>query len=198
MRYTNINWIWISLLFFCAVLFKGCTDKKKEKWETYTENFVKDHVGKHFSFPDSAIFIPNMEAKFDSVKHLPYKIVLNIDIDCGVCLNKFDYWRNFKYWVDSVYQISIPILVYVNSTEKSEEIIRKNVEIYWNSLWAYDKKYELIDKNNLIDERFQAVLLDENNIVKIVGNPFLNEAMDKLYKDYIKSIYNEKNQLPEK
>ena len=58
----------------------------------------------------------------------------------------------------------------------------------WSYLWAYDYNYEFLDKNELYDDRFQALVLDENNTVKLIGNPYLNEEMEKLYVKYILSL----------
>lgn len=53
-------------------------------------------------------------------------------------------------------------------------------------MWIKDLNYEFIDKNNLHDERFQMVVLNKMDTIKLIGNPVLNPQMDELLIKYIR------------
>lgn len=79
-------------------------------------------------------------------------------------------------------------MLYVYSDFYDRKQMEEFMKERWSYLWAYDYNYEFLDKNKLHDDRFQALVLDENNIVKLIGNPYLNEEMEKLYVKYIISL----------
>lgn len=178
-----MKWIWISFILTLA-LFYSCQNSKKAQWKKYVESEVKAHVNRKFFYPDSA-FSSYPESAFDSVIRADLKIVASLDIDCSTCLGKFYYWNKFFHRVDSIYGLTVPVVLYVHSETKFGEEMEKLMSSQWSYLWAHDCKYEYIDKNNLYDERFQVLVLDEGNIIRLVGNPFLNQAMEELFIKYI-------------
>lgn len=82
----------------------------------------------------------------------------------------------------SKYNIKVPIKAYISGIETS---ISERVEKEWNKSWAYDKYEEFIIKNNLFDDRFQSVLVDDKNIIRLIGNPTHNPKLANLYEKAI-------------
>ena len=56
----------------------------------------------------------------------------------------------------------------------------------WSFPWQYDQDKAFIFKNNLFDTRLQTVLVDGNNTVLVIGNPYYNEKLKSLYLKTIK------------
>ena len=179
-----MKWIWINIVSF--IFLTACTNRKQTEWEKYAANEVRAHLNKKFLYPDSAFTLFSSE-DLDSFKKNDLKIATCIDLDCSICVGRFYYWRQFMHTVDSLYGNTIPILLYVHSEVKSPKELTEIVNKQWQGLWAYDYKYEFQDKNGLHDERFQVVVLNQENIIKLVGNPFLNKEMEKLLFKYIQS-----------
>lgn len=59
------------------------------------------------------------------------------------------------------------------------------MEQLWQHEWLYDPFYRFIDANKLNDERFQALLIDRNKEIILIGNPIQNIALKKLYEETI-------------
>lgn len=183
---------WLVFLFsFC---FISCvSDKKKEdekKWKAFAENIINSHTNKKITLPDSVEYGSYNKQEIDSILSSPVKIVFNVDLDCITCLMKFDYWKKMGETIKNECGQEVPMLAYINSS--SDEDITMTVNKLWEHGWVYDKKYLFIDSNGLNDDRFQAVLLDKDNVVKLIGNPMQNEALGELYKKTIITYLNEK------
>lgn len=80
-------------------------------------------------------------------------------------------------------------MAYVSEVDRN---IDERVEKEWDKSWAYDKNEEFIIKNNLFDDRFQAVLVNQNNMIKLIGNPMHNPDLAKLYEKVLLRYFKEK------
>lgn len=176
----------ITILLSC-LFFTSCHIPKKEEenktWKEYARRIINSYINQPLNIPDSVIYYDYQKNDIDSIFNSTIKIIFNVDIDCATCLMKFDYWNNFIQNIKKECGQEIPILAYVNSS--SRENISQTVNGLWTHPWVYDKGFHFIDKNKLHDNRFQVVLLDQNNKIRLIGNPLENEALGKLYKETI-------------
>lgn len=181
------------LLFLLAFVFNSCLtdgkDKENLEWKDYSENIIRSHINKKIIFPDSVAYSSCDKIQMDSILSLPAKIIFNVDVDCITCLNKFLFWSKFGEEIRLKSGRTIPILAFVNGS--SQNNIIKTVDSLWGNVWLYDNDYSWIDMNGLNDDRFQAVLLDRDNIIRIIGNPMLNEKLGDLYKQTVCRLLNE-------
>lgn len=174
-----MNYKTISVIFVCSLV--SCTLKNTEKepldvWKEYSSTFIKKHLNEKVAY-----VIPE---GMDSLKDVPLKILYSVNIDCSTCLIKFSYWNRFGNALKEKYGISIPIVAIVR-TERDCSDIESRVFEYWSGLWLYDKTDVFVEENQLYDDRFQAVLVDKDDRIRVIGNPILNEQLTKFYEKSI-------------
>lgn len=175
----------ILLILFC---FLGSCSLKNNKnsvddWKIYSSDFIKEHLNKKFSYLDASL-------EMDTLKNAPLKILYSVNIDCVTCLMKFSFWNKFEDLLKDKYGVSVPVIAVVRS-DISYESIDLKVSKFWNGIWLYDRNDFFIEKNQLYDERFQAVLVDKNDKIRLIGNPMLNEQLTELYEKTIVMLYKE-------
>lgn len=184
-----MRWTYISFVLLLGIMI-FCSCKKRPnniEWREQAEYEIRRLVGKEVKYATN-IFTPYSQSSIDSVRNAECKIVTSIDAGCTTCLSKFDYWTEFMNRIDSLSSRKVSIMLYVYSDFYDRQRIEEFMKERWSYLWAYDYNYEFLDKNELHDDRFQALILDESNIIKLIGNPYLNEEMEKLYVKYIISL----------
>ena len=185
----------ITTILLLCLFFTSCHISKKEEenknWKEYARDIINSHINKSLNIPDSVIYYDYQKNDIDSIFNSTIKIIFNVDIDCTTCLMKFDYWNRFVKDIKNECDYEVPILAYINSS--SNENVHKSVNNLWAYAWVYDKAFHFIDKNKLYDNRFQVVLLDQNNKIRLIGNPLENDVLGKLYKQtIINHLKNEK------
>lgn len=175
----------LSLSFF---LFSSCVSRQQkhmaseqeEEWKRYSALFIENHLNRKVIYPaDITSFLRDCDAKTSA------KILVCVDLDCGACLMKFSFWTKFLSSLESEYGIYIPVIFYVTGNGELEKRVNK----YWHYSWVYDSKGEFIEKNQLYDDRFQAILVDDQDNIKLIGNPMHNEKLAELYKRIIVSSF---------
>lgn len=185
----NCNYnVFVGFLFSVILVFSSCIGKKEikknvnDEWSNYSENFIRNHLNK------KAIYLDIVERSAltffcdkDRDSHWA-KIFINVDVECSSCLFKFSFWNKFSSALQEKYGIHIPIIAFINAEGKN---IEKRVTEYWNGSWVYDKEESFIQKNELYDDRFQAILVDEDDTIRLIGNPILNEKLTELYEKTI-------------
>lgn len=180
----------LEVLFILAFLFscKGKTEQetKMEQWQQYSKDVIESHLKKPIILPDSALNIGFSKNIINNAMNQPFKILVNVDIDCRSCLRKFYFWSRFDSILTKEENLHIPIIMYINS--ERPKIVKEEIKKYWKGVWLYDSKYEFIDKNDLHDDRFQAVLINQNKQILLIGNPMHNEQLSELYKNTLISI----------
>lgn len=156
------------------------------EWKNYSENFIRNHLNKKAMYldiiekTDLAFFYNN-----DMDKHLA-KVLINVDIDCSSCLLKFSFWNNFSSVLQEKYGLRIPIVAYINAGGNN---IEKRVMQYWSGSWVYDEEEAFIQNNELYDDRFQAILIDRDDNIRLIGNPMFNEKLAELYENTILELF---------
>lgn len=180
MNYKNILLILLFLGTSCSL---KNNKESMEDWKDYSSDFIKGHLNKKFSYSD-------VSSEMDSLENMTLKIFYSVNIDCETCLMKFSFWTKFKDLLEKKYGMFVPVIAIVRS-EISYGSIDLKVSEYWDGLWLYDKNDFFIEKNQLYDERFQAVLVDKDDKIRLIGNPMLNEQLTELYEKTIVMLYRE-------
>ena len=170
----------LSIAYFItkASVFNSVSNNE---WKKYSSEYIIDHLNDTIVYPDS------IKSEFnDSVTFQDIKILFAVDMDCSACKIKFAFWNEFCNKMLSKYGIKVPIKAYISGIETS---IYERVKKEWNRSWAYDKYEEFVTKNNLFDDRFQSVLIDDKNIIKLIGNPMHNPELANLYEKTILNYF---------
>lgn len=173
------------------MLLASCQDKGKAK----ITDLVSEWQGKEIFFPERMTYTRFLE---DTVAFKPqdckFKVLVYVDsTGCTSCKLQLSKWDKFISQVDSLTENSIPfIFVFQPQNEKELRFVleRDNFD-YPVCLDSKDKFYGLNHFPN--DMTFQTFLLDENNCVKVIGNPIHNLSVQELYlREIDKSLHSEK------
>lgn len=182
LKRTTLTVFFSCLVAGALVTMVGCHRKKATpEWQAFTRHVVETYVNQTVSLPDS---LPSQHPEtIDSIYRAPLKIVVVVDLDCSTCLLKFDYWNQFA---DRLYQrkgIRIPLLFYIN-TCKSEKLDER-MAAFTSHPWVYDRQQAFNAANGLYDPQFQALLLDADQRILLIGSPVGNDKLEKLYEQTI-------------
>lgn len=178
----------ITFLLICCLLFifSSCKESKKEK----LSRLVEEWQGKEIVFPQNMIFTNSGEDTIDYV--IPKngnKILVYVDsIGCISCKLQLPRWKQFIAKIDSITNGTVPVLFFFHPKKLKE--LRY---IFKRDHFVHPVCIDFDDKINILnqfppDMTFQTFLLDENNKVKVIGNPIHNLSVQKLY---IQTLSNE-------
>lgn len=173
------------LLLFLIILSVSCQKNKETNWRDYSEQKLESLIGSQVyipwetgnAYPDSSTII--------SLNKSGLKIVFNVDLDCSVCGIKFKYWEDFCDSILNINGIEIPIIAIVKTDYPRD--VAPEVYSKWHRTWIYDPEGSFVEKNEIDDDRFQAMIVGRNDTVVIVGNPVHNPAMRGVYEKAIAS-----------
>ncbi|MCH5263711.1 MAG: hypothetical protein J1F42_12425 [Lachnospiraceae bacterium] len=179
----KIIWQW-SILF--AVIGGGISywvihRPHDDEWEKYSRQTVEHFYGRKLILPmqDSVQNLSTIELK-NILTNSRLKIVTYVDVDCSICMLKLDFWRKFIQNLTKK-GARISILIYAHSTRKENLIpLMENI---WpqDQPWIYDQYKNFIITNELYDDHFQSLLLNQKNEIILIGDPTLNKGMEKLF-----------------
>lgn len=172
-----------TYLFFTIILFTKCTEENKEAKQTIV---YKQHT---ILLPDSLVIYNPFKTKIDSteIAKSPLKIYSFIDVSCPSCLSSFKKWKSF---VNQKREFNIPVILICQSEDNYEllkylceekDIPELPVPFY------FDTKNQFFKKNKFLNAapNEHTVLVDENNLVLLKGDPTLSENIKKSYLDVI-------------
>lgn len=169
-----------SLIFVVA----GCRDSKNADWRKYSRETIEHIINQPVKMPDSIpVCYPDCGA-YMQLMQSKVKVVFSVDISCSTCLSKLNYWNWFVERVEQKYRIKAPVLAVICAPRCNEETI-DFVNKRWHHEWIYDPEGDFTFNNELDDDRFQAILLDANDTIRLVGNPVFNESLGRLYEKAI-------------
>lgn len=168
-NYFQISIIFLFLLFSC---------KEKDEW-----------IGKEIIFPSTlqelqgreCISLKEFRGKVEGKK----KIVSIIDATCIKCiigqLNKID--SLFHPLVSKDTTAVMVFILNVDSADSSNFMISMQPEIRAKGFLLWDNAYHFETENNILTEKVnrRTFLLDEQNNIKIVGNPLFKEGLLEEY-----------------
>ncbi|MDE6264160.1 MAG: hypothetical protein K2M11_03350 [Paramuribaculum sp.] len=166
---------------FLLCLGSGCSGKPDNTgWQNYSRDRIESIINQPVKMPDSIpVCYPDSDAYY-RLMDSETKVIFCVDISCAVCLSKFNYWNEFSKRIEEEHGLNVPILAVIFSPEFNDDI-KEYINRQWSHEWIYDPEQDFTFYNNIEDDRFQAVLLDANDTIRLVGNPVMNEALGKLY-----------------
>lgn len=171
----------ITLSLLCG---SSCYNDNNAYWKNYSRETILKIINRPVVMPESIqVCYPDLNA-YRQLMDSKVKILFNVDISCGVCLSKFHYWNEFINNYECRYGIKPSVLAIIVGSEYSEDIKSFILE-RWDYEWIYDSDGDFTFDNYLEDDRFQAILLDANDTIRLVGNPVLNESLGQLYEKTI-------------
>ncbi len=166
-----------SLKVFLAVLMTAYLSYCQNNERTRIREVVVGRVGDSIVFP-SSIYCANR----DTLKVADFKqtLIVYTDGDCGKCIADLYQWslllkehkELFKYTQQK-------FIIYSNNFERFEYTVEKagvSLPFYYDSTNCY------LQQNNIDDPLLHTLLLDQNNIIRLVGSPIYNSSMLDLFK----------------
>lgn len=74
----------------------GCGNKERDdQWKDYSREAIERIINQQVNMPDSiTVFYPDSNS-YARLMSSNVKVVFSIDISCGTCLGKFNYWNDF-------------------------------------------------------------------------------------------------------
>ena len=180
----------ILLLFF---ILTNCHDdtpntiKILKKWQNKTIIFPQKLQFKVFD--QDTINLLNQTSRYKIVSHITLQ-------GCTACKLQLPKWKEIKEEIDSLSSEPIPLLLFSNS-KNSFKVINISKNYSFNYPICIDEKDSLNILNNFPkDERFHTFLLDQDNKIKVIGNPVLNPKIKELYLKVITGDTSTKKQVP--
>lgn len=172
-------WRHILLLLFVFFLAESCQNQKTED----LAQMVREWQGKEILFPKDAVFTRFLNDTLDyEIPESEYKIVFYVDsLGCTSCKFQLNRWVDFIHQIDSMTNIDIPVLFFLQMKDRKEmlSILRRenfNVPVCIDTDGAIEK-LNRFPKN----PSFHAFLLDKDNKVRVIGNPVMNLSVQDLY-----------------
>lgn len=170
----------ITIIVF--VLFVSCNQNNSKEKE------VLSWIGEEFIFIDTlSVFNPMDEDYCTTVKDiLDYnsevdKLVIYINAECFTCAQDLITWKEMFRKIN-IPENQIFIHIAINDLSIILPYLKK-----WKFKYPiiYDDENLIFTINKISNERlFQVFLLDKDNIIRFVGNPILDNILEKFYIDY--------------
>lgn len=163
----------------------GCGDGKDNAyWQKYSRETIGRIINQPVNMPNSIpVCYPDSDA-YMQLMGAPAKVLFSVDIGCSACLSKFNYWDKFINQLEQKHGVKAPVLAVIFAANCNDDT-RKFINERWHHEWIYDPEGDFTFNNDLDDDRFQAVLLDANDTIRLVGNPVFNESLGRLYEKAI-------------
>lgn len=169
----------VKMYFFFAILLLSCQETPKDK----IQKEILQWQGKEVKFPQDITFtkfaIDTISYSYQDFKH---KVLVYVDsTGCTPCKLKLDAWKFFIEEMDNLSKNSVGYLFYFadKNPKEIETMLRSE---NFDFPVVVDQKNQLNQLNTFSkDENFHHFLLDEQNRVKIVGNPIYNAKIKELY-----------------
>lgn len=186
----------LALFVYCVIIFFGLlscsnndTNSSLDNWRNYSRAKVEQIINRKFSLPNQ---IPKMYPDSATIYELmskKAKVLYSVDIGCSACLSKFSYWKSFTDQFKVKYGIDAPIIAVVFAP-RCDDITVQYISRLCGNAWIYDPEGDFTFENDIDDDRFQALLIDSKDTIRIVGNPMHNEALGKLYEKKLFELLN--------
>lgn len=180
----------ISLIFLILSALNTCKNKTKD---AHFEN-IKSIKGKTIEPPDTTISLINyssgMKEIFDKKK---LKIISFTDGGCPACIKQLKELSKVKKELDSITGNKINLISLVLVRNK-----KYFIRDYYPKLDSLPlilvNNYQFLEKNNIpVSAIYHTFLVDTKNKIQLVGNPYKNEKLKKLYVKQIKTIAKKEN-----
>ena len=183
----------LKIIFYCLALsftFLSCKDSERKE----VNSLLKEWIGKELIFPSNqyASIMGDSTVLFSDYisDNSRWKIVFYADsLGCVSCNLNLLEWMDFMEIADSITGKNVSFFFYF-APKKEKEIIstlrleKFNVPVFID----YRRKFD--ELNRLPENQlFRTFLLDENNKIRLIGNPI--HGMERLYLKVLDKQYRE-------
>lgn len=159
--------------------FCGCKHKSRVETE------ITKLSGQTIIFPKGYQIISEQDSlEINSIiKNSPKVITYFPEIPCTDCILKMLY-----DWQTEIKTLDVPFILVIDSCNKNE--IQKGIDKFKIDIPIIMYPINVFDKANNLNvlARNRTFLLDKNNIVLVVGEPFGNHKMKDLYSKTLKKL----------
>jgi hypothetical protein len=168
----------LSLCFLIA-----CNNGVKQSSEA---KVVKRLIGKKLNFTDNLLTGTSEKEillGFELFHKKSLKIVSMIKLDCGVCIESINGWKEYLKDQDVTFMLIISgsDFEFFKAIKLNEEQNLKNIFYDNNNIFELTNKIP-------VETRFRTFLIDEDNTILLIGNPLSNKNIDNLYKKEIRNL----------
>ena len=167
-------------ILFLLFLLAACRENKKDQFA----RLVQEWQGKEIVFPQDMAFTRFVTEQVEyRIPDAEYKVLIYVDsTGCTSCKLQLPKWKELIAYVDSATNGNIPfIFVFQSKDDKELRYILKRDN--------FDRDNRLNKLNQFPQEiTFQTFLLDQDNRVKVIGNPVHNLAVRDLYLKQIAGV----------
>jgi len=154
-----------------------------------TKDIVKSLSDQKVNIPADLLIVNDKElGSFDSIdlSESKLKIFSLISGDCEKCISNINLWDEIIQEINS--QKNVKIYLVILTTDPEFFIERYLPEINTLSSILIDKDYNFLKINDFPPyKRFQTFLLNDNDEIILVGDPFYNDKSMKLYINTIRN-----------
>lgn len=165
--------IYFFLILFTSFVFlttESCKSKEEQKWDAYISQFLEEHIDSILNYSiDSLNFYDGDKTRNLLLSNQP-KVLICVDIDCGTCIQKFNYWKDYSINFKNNYGVELPIVAIIDS-ENNKWNIKESVEKIWDGYWAYDSSKHIIENNDLDESVLRTLLIDGQDTIRVIGSP---------------------------
>ena len=185
-KYYNNKYIICGMVFVLMVQICSCNRNTNER----IVNEVKEMTGRTIVFPDTYKTIScDKTVNINSLLRKKIKIVSYIDyLSCTQCeITMMAKWTEAIKEIDS--EIAYIIVVQTELKKELEELIYQN--LFCELVMCYSTDTFMTANNLDILARNKTFLLNKENKIVLVGEPFDNEKLTQLYKKTIESLKEE-------
>jgi hypothetical protein len=149
---------------------------------------VLDWIGKEINLIDTLKVVDGWKLTNRQLREInlkKYKFVVYIDATCFTCAEDLISWSKI---IKDIEQDKFDYLFYLHTNEL--EVLEPYIKRWGFYLpFIIDTENTFFYENKInIEKLFQAMLIDENNKVLLIGNPVYSEDMLTLYKKAIASL----------
>ena len=177
-------------ILFLLFLLAACRENKKEQFA----RLVQEWQGKEIVFPQDMVFTRFVTEQVEyRIPDAEYKVLIYVDsTGCTSCKLQLPKWKELIAHVDSTTNSNIPfIFVFQSKDDKELRYILKRDNFDRPVCIDRDSRLDKLNKFPQ-DITFQTFLLDQDNKVKVIGNPVHNLAVRDLYLKQITGIQDKK------
>jgi len=191
---------YIYILLYISILC-SCKETKKDQ----IARLVKEWEGKEITIPKNIIFTQYGIDTLDyQIPEADYIIIFYIDsVGCTSCKLQFPRWKQLMHEMDSVSGKSIPFFFIFHPKGIKGEVELSHLmkrDRFDYPIWI-DRDDEFNNANSLpVESLFHTILVDKQNSVIALGDPFQNHKIKEFYlkiisgdiEQRLKSSYNTK------
>ena len=184
--------IYLTIIIVTLTISISCSNKEHKK-SNIKKSFVREKIGQELKIPNKIKAINGNKLIYDSISVFtsPVKIFTYVNFDCNYCYEELKKYRTLINNINNNYSKNISLIILGHSWNN-------NLSGYYtffenNSDFPFpifiDKKMKFLEINNIPDKKvLHTFVIDNNNKIYLVGNPFVNKKMKKLYLEEIKDM----------